>query len=302
LTYKRGQNSLNPKLLSVPPTELLHGWTPLAGTSMKRRENGFTLIELLVVISIISILASMMLPGLAAAKEKGKVANCINNLRQMGISIKLYIDDNDFRFPASRITDTDGVQKRVLGALGGADPQSRFLGHFPRATRRPLNAYMRPSNVYKCTSDKGQALIHIDEPSELVKKPSDFDTLGMSYHYNSGELIILDGGGFRKERAGGLASQTEDWVTQPERYILMHEPPARLYPGLWSQWHYSMGRSEIDDPVYARQRFISPVLFVDGHVAVHNFSKSLSTDPYFPYEATKDWMWYKPVKGDEFGQ
>jgi prepilin-type N-terminal cleavage/methylation domain-containing protein len=56
---------------------------------MKRHQPGFTLIELLVVISIISILASMMLPGLAAAKEKGKVANCINNLRQMGIAMKL---------------------------------------------------------------------------------------------------------------------------------------------------------------------------------------------------------------------
>jgi prepilin-type N-terminal cleavage/methylation domain-containing protein/prepilin-type processing-associated H-X9-DG protein len=268
---------------------------------MKRNQPGFTLIELLVVISIISILASMMLPGLAAAKEKGKVANCINNLRQMGISMKLYVDDNDFRFPASRLADTDLMQKAAWPALGGYDPAERFRPFFPSAARRPLNAYMRPSNVYKCTSDKGQKRIlgALGEPEE---KPSDFATVGMSYHYNSGSLTILDGGGFRQGFGGGLALQGEDSVPQPERYILMHEPPARLYPGFWSQWHYSMGRSDIEDPVYARQRFMSPVLFVDGHVAVHNFAKSLSTDPYFPYEQTRDWMWYKPLNEAGFTQ
>jgi len=45
----------------------------------------------------------------------------------------------------------------------------------------------------------------------------------------------------------------------------------------------------------APPQFISPILFVDGHTAVHNFSKALTVDPYYPYEETKDWMWYKPA-------
>ncbi len=49
------------------------------------------------------------------------------------------------------------------------------------------------------------------------------------------------------------------------------------------------------DPRLAPQRFISPVLFIDSHAAFHNFSRSLSENPYYPYEATKDWMWYKPA-------
>ena len=64
---------------------------------------------------------------------------------------------------------------------------------------------------------------------------------------------------------------------------------------MWYQWHFLRGPSDIKDPQTARQEFISPIAFVDGHVAQHNFSKALSTDPYFPYEPTKDWIWYKPA-------
>jgi prepilin-type processing-associated H-X9-DG protein len=64
---------------------------------------------------------------------------------------------------------------------------------------------------------------------------------------------------------------------------------------MWTQWHYSLGASDIEDPFYARERFVSPILFVDGHVSIHNFTKALTEDVYFPYERTKDWVWYQPI-------
>lgn len=60
---------------------------------MKR--NGFTLIELLVVIAIISMLAGQILPSLSTAREKGRQANCINNLHQIGLAIEMYYQDYD---------------------------------------------------------------------------------------------------------------------------------------------------------------------------------------------------------------
>jgi prepilin-type N-terminal cleavage/methylation domain-containing protein len=59
----------------------------------RKRMNGFTLIELLVVISIISMLAGQLLPALSSAREKGREANCINNLHQIGIAIEIYYQD-----------------------------------------------------------------------------------------------------------------------------------------------------------------------------------------------------------------
>ena len=273
---------------------------------MKRNQKGFTLIELLVVIAIIGILAGLLLPGLANAKTQAKATTCINNLRQIGIGLKMYVDDFNSRYPPARVADTNGEVKWAWTALGGYDPQERFTKWFPTATVRPLYPYLRPSEVFKCPLDKGQQQIFHEQ--EYPTKPSNFSTAGCSYHYNGAMPAFIwneaNKGGFRRGYGGGLAVKSEGWIHGPEKYILMHEPPARLYPvgryatanTPWYQWHHSVVRTDIDWPTYARQRFVSPILFAAGNVAIHNFSKSLSTDPFYPYEETKNWIWYKPSR------
>jgi prepilin-type N-terminal cleavage/methylation domain-containing protein len=65
---------------------------------MRSRSKGFTLIELLVVIAIIAILAAILFPVFAQAREKARAASCLSNCKQLGLSQMMYTQDNDERF------------------------------------------------------------------------------------------------------------------------------------------------------------------------------------------------------------
>lgn len=104
--------------------------------SVKR---GFTLIELLVVIAIIAILAAILFPVFARARENARKSSCQNNLKQIALGFKQYINDFDERYPLVAVTNA--VNTTYAPPYGWADA---------------LQPYLKNTQVYQCPSDSAE--------------------------------------------------------------------------------------------------------------------------------------------------
>jgi prepilin-type N-terminal cleavage/methylation domain-containing protein/prepilin-type processing-associated H-X9-DG protein len=100
---------------------------------------GFTLIELLVVIAIIAILAAILFPVFAKAREKARQASCASNEKQVGLAVLQYVQDNDEEYPAGLKVLTSSGRPIYVGWVGIVQP------------------YIKSTGVFKCPDDSTQA-------------------------------------------------------------------------------------------------------------------------------------------------
>lgn len=115
------------------------------------RTTGFTLIELLVVIAIIAILASLLLPALARAKNKAKDLTCINNLKQQGVAVHMYADDHQGLLPEAEVlpsaaVGTTNALPRICDLLGP------YMGY-------STNAMPTLKSVFLCPKDDANRFV-----------------------------------------------------------------------------------------------------------------------------------------------
>ncbi len=249
----------------------------------RNRQNAFTLIELLVVIAIIAILASILFPVFARAREQARKSACLSNLKQVGIAVMMYVQDYDESYPVAYL------------ATPSSDPMSGVSASYWFNVLQP---YAKNRNVWFCPT-----------AGRLLVPGTDIQQYSGGYAYNAcGTSVpgsvgtgLWNGFGESFDDSTGVARCTPHSsivktaaVSNTSETILLTDPASNgettstlyFYSGLgisyWPQLHGGpVGPfGGVGDPsttqAYTRPSGGGNYLFADGHAKFMNVSQAFS--------------------------
>jgi prepilin-type N-terminal cleavage/methylation domain-containing protein len=140
------------------------------------RRDGFTLIELLVVIAIIAILAAILFPVFAQARESARLTTCTSNARQIGLGMMMYADDYDEILPPRRDESAPTCQAQIWQP-GGTDTWTVFR----RNWKHLVNAYVKNTDLYRCPTNPAARIA--DEQASCANTPEPRFMRGYFYYH-----------------------------------------------------------------------------------------------------------------------
>ena len=218
------------------------------GKRLQRQTRGFTLIELLVVIAIIAILAAILFPVFARARENARRASCSSNLKQMALGIMQYTQDYDEKFPLA-----------IINTAANASPT------VPYGWSDAIQPYLKSTQIFQCPSDSASAPVGASG-SPFAGQPDPTQVGYSDYSYNA-RLSLTDGGFITATSLATLTQPTltvmnnddYSWISQNYEWGCNVAAACSLFPA---------GPALIGNGLGANNRHLSGAnfAFTDGHV------------------------------------
>jgi len=242
----------------------------------KRTAKGFTLIELLVVIAIIAILAAILFPVFARAREQARATACLSNLKQIGEALMMYLNDNDGVYPGPYFQDAQTEEGGNPGfpAYGGqaAATGSNWLAYEQNETIvGQLNPYIKNARMWACPSDTGVY------PNFVQGQR--FSSYAYRFWYYGGYMT------YWISNAANVVPVTESFLKDPARSFCFSElVPWHDYRQDTTSSEYPLGLAWMPDSKW-------PLTFADGHAKTSTPGQAFFDWPYAGPQLGYDKNW-----------
>ena len=224
--------------------------------SVNLRRKGFTLIELMVVFAIIAALAALLLPALRQAQQQGRATVCKSNMRQVGLGIMLYSDDNNDYLPWAGAVDSNREPDWVFGGqlnINTKDPSTWLAADF--------GFHAESGSVFNYVSGMPRAVPHDENFKQVFKVyrcPSTGD-LGERLRVNFSMNAWLDP---NQNKVRGKGALTTAIVNPSQKVMLVNENPDYMKDAAFDP----DDKSATDNDLFTLHLGRANAAFIDGHL------------------------------------